>query len=234
VLKEAVLNREFAMKAIKYLYKIAAVLIVAGGAGFAWHYFTTNQTIEDLLNENEELREAISNLSREEQIGYAKVLSQEERDGQLYTKLLFVEADPTDFTKHLLRKEYEVAGDVVYFDALIVTFGPELVKDGTERAMYLWRRVYGEAMPPEEGFAIETPGKPSPRYQELCRKLSIEQEQLFWDEIWELSNNPKRLEKLGINAVYGNAVYRKLKPGLIYVFKVSATGAMHPEIIPDL
>ena len=222
------------MKAIKYTYKILVLVAVLGAGGFFWHHFTTNKTIEDLLHENEQLKTAINNLSKEDQIGYAKVLSQETRDGQLYTKLLFVETDPADYTKQILRKEYEVAGDVVFFDALIVTFGEQLVMDGTERAMYMWRRVYGEKQPPEQGFPIEAEGKPSPRYKQLCEKLSIEDSQLFWDEIWQLSNNPKRLEHLGIKAVYGNVVYRKLKPGLIYVFKVSGTGAVNSEFFPDL
>jgi hypothetical protein len=222
------------MKAIQYTYKILVLLAVVGTGGFLWHHFTTNKTIEDLLHENEELKTAISNLSQEDQIGYAKVLSQETRDGQLFTNILFVEADPEDFTKHILRKEYEIQGDVIHFDTLIVTFGNDLVMDGKERAMYLWRRVYGEKQPPEEGFPIETTGQPSPRYAQLCEKLSIEEGQLFWDEIWKLSNNPKRLENLGIKAVYGNVVYRQLKPGLIYIFKVSSTGTLHPEIIPDL
>jgi len=222
------------MKAIKYTYKIMVLLAVLGAGGFLWHHFTTNKTINDLLNKNEELKTAITNLSQEDKIGYAKVLSQEERDGQLYTKLRFVETDREDFTKHLLRKEYEVAGDVVFFDALMVTFGDNLVKDGTERAMYMWRRVYGEKQPPEEGFPIETEGQPSPRYAQLCEKLSIEDGQLFWDEIWALSNNPKRLEHLGIKAVLGKVVYRPLKPGLVYIFKVSGTGAINSEFIPDL
>lgn len=222
------------MKAIKYTYKILVLLAVLGAGGFFWHHFTTNRTIEDLLHENEQLKTAINNLSKEDQIGYAKVLSQETRDGQLFTKLLFVETDPADYTKQILRKEYEVAGDVVFFDALIVTFGDQLVMDGTERAMYMWRRVYGEKQPPEQGFPIEAEGKPSPRYSQLCEKLSIEDGQLFWDEIWQLSNNPKRLEHLGIKAVFGNVVYRKLKPGLIYVFKVSGNGAVNSEFYPDL
>ena len=211
-----------------------SVLVLLGAGAFLWHHMTTNRTIEDLLNENEGLRTAISNLSQQRQIGYAKVLAQETREGQLYTRLLFVEVDPADFTQHLLKKEYEVAGDVVHFDMLMVTFGDDLVRDGKERAMYLWRRIYGEKMSPEEGFPIEIPGQPSPRYTELSEKLSIEDRQLFWEEIWQLSNNPKRLESLGIKAVFGNAVYRQLKPGLIYVFKVSNSGAITPEIIPDL
>lgn len=222
------------MKAIKYIYKILVLLAILAAGFFFWRHFTTNKTIDQLLTENEELKTAITNLSQENQIGYAKVLSQETREGVLYTKLLFVETDPEDLTKHLLRKEYEVAGDVVFFDALTVTFGDELVKDGTERAMYLWRRIYGEKQPPEQGFPIETAGQPSPRYAQLCKKLSIEEGQLFWDEIWKLSNNPKRLENLGVKAVLGKVVYRPLKPGLVYIFKVSGTGAINSEFIPDL
>ena len=214
--------------------KIGSGVVVLAAGFLLWQQFSGNRTIEQLLNENLELKTAITNLSQEEQIGYAKVLSQETRDGQLFTKILFVEADPEDFTKHILRKEYEIQGDVIHFDTLIVTFGSELVMDGKERAMYLWRRIYGEKQTPEQGFPIETEGQPSPRYAQLCEKLSIEDGQLFWDEIWQLSNNPKRLEKLGIKAVYGNAIYRQLKPGLIYIFKVSSTGTLHPEIVPDL
>lgn len=214
---------------------LAAAVVICGVGGFLlWRQFTTNRTIEQLLAENEGLKTAISNLTEERQIGYAKVLSQETREGKLYTKLLFVEVDPSDFTEHILRREYEVEGDVVHFDTLIVTFGGDLVRDGTERAMYLWRRIYGEKMTPEQGFPIETEGQPSPRYTEISAKLTIEDQQLFWNEIWSLSNNPKRLEKLGIKAVFGNAVYRQLKPGLIYVFKISNTGTLYPEIIPDL
>lgn len=211
---------------------VLLVVIVSGG--FLWQHLTSNQTIEQLLTENEDLKTAIVNLNEENQIGYAKVLSQETREGRLFTKLLFVEVDPGDYTRHILKKEYEIEGDVVHFDTLIVTFSGDLVMDGKERAMYLWRRIYGEHMPPEQGLAIETAGQPSPRYTLLCEKLSIEDRDLFWREIWSLSNNPKRLEALGIKAIFGNAVYRQLKPGLIYIFKVSSTGTLYPEIIPDL
>ncbi|MHC5102709.1 MAG: hypothetical protein ACYSOQ_04750, partial [Planctomycetota bacterium] len=108
------------MKAIKYIYKILVLVAVIGTGGFFWHHFTTNRTIDQLLKKNEELKTAITNLSQEDQIGYAKVLSQETREGHLFTKLLFVEADPEDFTKHILRKEYEIQGDVIHFDTLIV------------------------------------------------------------------------------------------------------------------
>ena len=57
---------------------------------------------------------------------------------------------------------------------------------------------------------------------------------MFWPEIWELSNDPDRLKDAGIQAIYGNAVYKKLRPGLIYVFKISPSGQLYPEVVPDM
>lgn len=222
------------MKSIRTFCKIGVLLAAIAGGAFAWLHLTANRTIEQLLTENEDLKTAITNLSEEDQIGYAKVVSQEIRDGKLFTRVLFVEADPDDFTQRLLTKEVDIEGDIVHFDTLIVTFSGDLVMDGSERAMYLWRRIYGETIPPEQGFPIETEGQPSPRYAQLCEKLSIEDRNLFWSEIWNLSNNPKRLEKMGVKAIYGNDLYCQLKPGLIYIFKVTAAGTLSPEIIPDL
>jgi len=211
------------------------MILVAGAViavAMAWRW--TAKTFYELLTENRELRRAISNLTAEDQMGYAKVLRQEKRDGRLYTRLLFVETDRRDKTKRILQKEYEVEGDVVYFDALIVKFGNKVVMDGTERALYLWRRVYGETMRPQDGFPIESEGQEPRRYAEIFQKLPLRDRQTFWSEIWELADDPDRLRDLDVTAVYGNAVYRKLRPGMIYVFKITRTGAMYPETVPDL
>jgi hypothetical protein len=214
------------------------ILILAGVAGggifYLSHYFSAGKTLLDLVRENKELKQAVANLTHETQIGYAKVISQQTREGRLYTRLKFVETDPADPLKRLLEKEYEIEGDVVHFDALIVTFEPQLVMDGRERSLYLWRRIYGETMTPEQGLPIETPGDEPKRYAALCEKLSIKDRTLFWREIWQLSNDPAALQHIGVRAIYGNVVYRKLKPGLIYIFKISPTGVVTPEIIPDL
>jgi len=41
--------------------------------------------------------------------------------------------------KRVLEKEYEIEGDIIHFDALIVKFDEQLVMDGKERTLYLWR-----------------------------------------------------------------------------------------------
>ncbi len=219
---------------IKAVVTLAVLAAVGTGGMVAWRQIFTNRTIEELLTENADLKQAITHLSEETQIGYAKVVSQDMRDGRLFTRLMFVETRPNEPLEPVLKKEYEVEGDIAHFDALIVKFGQERVMDGREKALYLWRRIYGEQQSPETGLAINEEGQEPARYSDLCEKLSLEDRDLFWTHIWTLSNDPNHLLDLGVQAIYGNAVYHKLQPGLIYVFKIDNTGSLYPEIIPDL
>lgn len=123
------------------------------------------KTIHELLAENKHLKQAITNLTREEQIGYAKVIAQETTNGRLLTTIKFVETARDDKLKKILEKEYTIEGNIIHFDALIVKFGNKMVMDGKTRALYLWRRIYGEKMTPEEGFVIEQPGTRTPKIQ---------------------------------------------------------------------
>jgi hypothetical protein len=191
-------------------------------------------TIRQLLAENKELRRAITNLTAEEQIGYAKIISQENRNGKLFTTMKFVETARNNKLEKILEKEYTIEGDIIHFDALIVKFGNKMVMDGREKALYLWRRVYGETMAPENGLPIEAAGLGPQRYKDLFRNLPIKHKELFWSNIWDLANNPDNLQEYDIQAIYGNVVYSKLLPGLIYIFKISPTGQVYPEVVPDM
>jgi hypothetical protein len=225
--------KKFFKKLLPTLIVIVIVGVIAGGGLLIWKYHF-NKTIGQLLKENKELQKAITNLKTERQIGYAKVISQVQAEGKLITKLKFVETDKKDMLKRVLEKEYELEGDVIHFDALIVKFDQQLVMDGRERALYLWRRVYSDKMRPEDGFAIETEGDEPKRYADLAGKLNLKDKTLFWKEIWKLADDKERLAQYGVTAIYGNVVYRKVHPGLVYVFKISSTGSLYPEVIPDL
>ena len=131
-------------------FKLLLIALIAAGGVLIWHFSSGHRTIQQLLTENKELQKAITNLSAEEQIGYAKVLDQEWREGRLYTRLVFVQTAAEDPAEQVFKKEFEIEGDVIHFDALVVRFGNQLVMDGSERAICLWRRVYGESMRPEE------------------------------------------------------------------------------------
>jgi len=220
---------------MKRIFKfIATVLTLTVLAFVGGSIFYGTKTVHDLLASNEKLKAAITSLMHEDQIGFAKVVRQEERDGKLYTTIRFVETARDDMLKKVLEREYEIEGDVVHFDTLIVTFEDQAVLDGKARALYLWRRVYGETMSPSEGFDIETPGTFPERYSGLLSDLKVSDQRMFWESIWDLANNPEALRDHGIKAIYGNAVYKRLRPGLIYVFKIGADGHVYPETVLDL
>ncbi len=217
---------------------ITLIALIPLGVG-VWYLGRTAyqgaMTIHRLLTENAELKQAITNLTTEEQIGYAKVIRQEtDPNGRLFTTLRFVETDRRDKLKKILEKEYTIEGDVVHFDALIIKFGSQMVMDGKARALYLWRRIYGEKMTPQQGFPIEEIGKEPARYGDVLTLLPPRYRQMFWEHIWQLANDTELLKQYDIEAVYGNAVYSKLRPGLIYVFKITPTGQVYPEVVPEL
>ncbi len=220
------------MKRIFKSITTVLMLIVLAFVGGSIFYGT--KTVHDLLAGNEKLKAAITSLVHEDQIGFAKVTRQEERDGKLFTTLRFVETARGDILDKVLEKEYEIEGDVVHFDTLIVTFSDQAVMDGKARSLYLWRRIYGENMSPSEGFDIETPGTHPERYAGLLRELRHPEQQMFWEAIWDLANDPEALRDHGIKAIYGNAVYKRLRPGLIYVFKIGADGHVYPETVLDM
>ncbi|MGE4490639.1 MAG: hypothetical protein AB7E95_13950 [Kiritimatiellales bacterium] len=218
-------------KAIRILFGLLALVAVIFISGTL---FYGTKTVHDLLGENKKLKAAIATLTQEDQIGCAKVLKQETRDGKLYTTLRFIETARGNPLETVLQKEVEIEGDIIHFDALIVTFSSQAVIDGKERSLYLWRRVYGDTQAPADGFAIEEPGAEPARYAGLLSRLRMKDQKTFWSAIWDLANDPEALQQHGIKAIYGNAVYKKLRPGLIYVFKISPTGQLIPETVPDL
>jgi len=218
--------------------RLLPLIIVAGvlfGVGYLGReHYKAVATIHELLVENRKLKQAITNLTEEHQIGYAKVIAQEFKDGELLTTIRFVETARDNKLQTVLENEYTIAGDIIHFDALIVKFGSKMVLDGRTRALYIWRRVYGEKMSPADGFPIEEPGVEPRRYKHLLEALPLEERCTFWSNIWDLAGDTEKLAAYDIDAIYGNAVYSKLRKGLIYVFKINSTGQVYPEIIPDI
>ena len=86
------------------LVVIAAALVGAAYLGRA--PYKAVATIHELLAENKTLKQAITNLTDEDQIGYAKVIDQGFRDGELLTTIKFVETARGDKLTSILEKEY--------------------------------------------------------------------------------------------------------------------------------
>ena len=207
----------------------AAILLIAIGI------YRGGTALSELLTENKTLKKALTNLTDENKIGYAKVVSQtKDANGTVIsTTLKFVETARDNELNQILQRQYTIEGDIVHFDALIVKFSDKMVMDGKQRSMYLWRRIYGEKMSPQSGFAIEESGAEPKRYADLLKELPVKNRQVFWSGIWELANTPDKLKQYGITAIYGTVTYTQLRQGLIYIFRLTSTGQLYPEVIPE-
>jgi hypothetical protein len=191
--------------------------------------FRAGTSIQEILTENKQLEKAIRNLTDTGKIGAARVISQQLKDGKLYTKLKFWVYDRKNEHRIINEKTYEIAGDVVHFDALVVKFSDPLVKKG-QKCMYIWRRVYGEGTAAEDGFHINDPNAAPARYQNFLDNLPVNQQKLFWASIWQLAHEPEKLEEYGIKAIYGNVTYSQFRKGFLYIFRITPTGQIYPEI----
>jgi hypothetical protein len=209
---------------------VLAALVTASILGISFYHSTAS--IHKLLTENHQLNKAVRNLTQEEQIGYATLQSQSRNDlGELESVVRFVQTAADNPHTTVSEQLFVVRGDIIYFDALIVKFTNEYVKDGTERALYLWRRIYGETTTPANGDAIEIPGTAPERYYTITESLHLKNRDIFWEAIWELANDPTRLSDYGVQAVFGNAIYTRMQPGKVYIFKISASGQIYPDIV---
>lgn len=208
---------------------IGAIYLVAIGI------YRGGTALNDLLTENKTLKKSIANLTDESKIGYARVISQtkDEKGKILTTTLKFVETARDNESQKVLEREYTIQGDIVHFDALIVKFSDKMVMDGRKRSLYLWRRIYSENIAPSAGFQIEEFGAQPMRYFEIFKELPLKDRQVFWSAIWDLANNPDQLAEYGISAIYGSVTYTQLRKGLIYIFRITPTGLLYPEVIPE-
>lgn len=231
------------MPLIKNIFKFLAnlpgiilgVVLIAAFFLIAIGIYRGGTAISELLTENKTLKKALTNLTDENKIGYAKVIGQikDENGIVISTTLKFVETARDNELEKILEKQYTIEGDIVHFDALIVKFSDKMVMDGKKRSLYLWRRIYGEKMTPAQGFDIEKFGTEPCRYANLLNELPVKKREVFWSSIWDLANSPDKLAQYGITAIYGTATYTQLKDNLIYIFRITPTGQVYPEVIPE-
>jgi len=202
------------------VFDVFIVLGLAATGGFFW---STVRSVEALFEKNEALQRSLARLQEEEVLAYTWLLDAP-GTGQLRMVWLEVPAVGTDSPEF---RVLELSGTEFYGEGLVVKFPGRLVADGEGRAMLLWRRAFGSAQAPVTGVELARPGAAPERYRDW---LDVEVDQgsreRFWEALWGLAHDPEELSGLGIEAVYGNAVSVRPRPGFFYTIKLSATGGL--------
>lgn len=183
--------------------------------------------LEAQMAEQVALRDAmLERLQQTRRLARLEVLSQSTgADGQvLWTSVRFVELDDTG--AELARRDYEVPGSVVFVDGWTIRFEHEHVAQGDPFAgqtLVLFRRLYSDAMPPDEGFPIDTPGGVPEGY---AVSAGARYEQALWGRFWNLASDPVAAKAAGVRVAQGEAVYKRVAPGERYDLLAEASGGM--------
>ena len=155
-------------------------------------------------------------------------------DGQLWTKVKFLEYSVNGQPLEPV-KVFTLPGDVVYFDALVMRFVPEQVREGKAKSLYLFRRVFTDETRPDMGyklFDIDDPASLPKNYQADAEEIPIEAQQQVWSRFQKCLADPAYAKEQGVETIYGEAVYDTLRKDFLYTLSIQNNGGLELKKSP--
>ncbi len=181
----------------------------------------------ELVKQKKLLADKLSRLGAERLVAKAMVIYQVPGpDGSVkLTKGVFEEVGRKK--GFLPAKTFEVPGDTIHFDALLVQFPKESVAEGDPlrgHTLHLFRRIYGDTQAPTEGLYFDT-NREIPDIYRVSDDPS-EYETQLWDSFWAMALDPRLAESNGVKVALGQDVYTKMVPGKIYELTLQSNGGL--------
>jgi hypothetical protein len=178
--------------------------------------------------------EMIERLGRTSRLARVEILEQTRispEDPVETTRMRFVELDQNG--AELGRRDYEIAGDVLFIDAWTVRFEHEQVANGDPfagRSLVLFRRIYSDQIRPADGYAIDTPGGIPEGY---AVSEEARYERALWSRFWRLATDPEEARRMGVRVAQGEAVYKPVRTGQRYDLVAESAGGLTMVPIDD-
>jgi hypothetical protein len=208
------------------------VLILAGSAGL-YVYFAHNseaQKLAEAEQQKHELEQVIQRLQTDRRVARILVSHQETESEQVVkTTLLFVEYRRDGSS--LPAKQFTIDGDEAHFDAEIIKFKDEYVKEGDPlrgQSIMLFTRIYGANQAPADGFPIDEPGSIPQIYCGIDPKIS-DFEQDLWKNFWSLYNDKDARDARGIRGLHGEGLWGHFDLNHIYTITLRPDGGTITE-----
>jgi len=190
------------------------------------------QQVSDALAEREqelaETRVALQYLKVDSRRARIRVLDQfvDPDDPSLtITRIRFQELDPQG---HPIGApvEGEVEGRFLYVESLVIKFADDYVERGDAwrgTSLCLFRRVFGDRQPPEDGMVVDPVGLDPEVYRDdaspgLTREL--------WQNFWDYAHDPAAAKAAGVRAMHGEAPFMEARPGSRYLVELRASGGL--------
>jgi TolA-binding protein len=182
--------------------------------------------LEEKQRQVQKLTVAVRLLKIDHRLARIRVLEQgkNSRTDRLSTTFEFVEVNEEDRPIDQAR-QFTLDGDMVYIDSWVAKFDDEFVQTGDPlrgTSICLFNRIFGEYREPSQGFRLDELGTRPNAYARGGGMSDLEQS--IWENFWEIANNPKKAQQLGIRAAHGQAVSTRLREGKAYRVLLRSSG----------
>jgi len=185
--------------------------------------------IEDLEQQLSVKEMQLGFLRERQRVAQIEVLEQREdpsRPGGKTTRFRFQELDPSGdpFDE---GDWYEIDGDVLYVDALVIKFDDAFVEANDllrGSSLLLFRRLFGEHQNPSDGFPLDAVGQHPRAYSPEEGAPGFQRD--LWKNFWDYALEPEVVRQSGVRAMHGEAPFIKLAPGKRYAVELRTSGGL--------
>lgn len=168
-------------------------------------------------------------LRQRQRVAHIEVLEQQEdpsRAGGRFTRFRFQEID-SDGQAFDEGDWYEIDGDILYVDALVIKFDDTFVEQHDllrGSSLLLFRRLFGEHQNPSDGFPLDTVGEHPRAYSPEAGAHAFHGD--LWKNFWDYALEPEVVRQSGVRAMHGEAPFIKLAPGKRYAVELRTSGGL--------
>jgi hypothetical protein len=211
---------------------VVLTTIMAAGVNMAIYFASRNARILQLERERKHLEKVINRLTGKRRMAELVV------DGQVtngkrqvrQTTLLWEEFVTGKDGKRtpLPIKKIVIPGDTPYVDGYVLKFRNTFVENGDllrGKSLAFFRRIFSSKQSPQSGSSLlGSHGVPACLTGKSGRPDTFTLN--LWQHIRQLMEHPAAAAKLGLDVVQGQAVYRPVKPGRLYVIYLQNDGGL--------
>jgi hypothetical protein len=178
--------------------------------------------------QNTVLRAFVDRLTTEARVAEVEVIAQgRDAQGVPVTTLEFKEIGRDG--QFLPTKTLEARGTEVYFDALVIKFVEDAVKEGDPlrgKSLHLFRRVFGDAQQPRHGEEMSATTDGVPDLYRVSKEPSPFERRL-WMYFWKWMDNPELAAQDGVRVAQVEAVAIRPKLGAKYRVTLELDGGLN-------
>ncbi len=172
-------------------------------------------------------RKIIERLLRETPMAQLIRIADVKKDGKDWgMRLLWVALNPETREKSQ-SSTWEVQGDKVYVDALVIKFLPRYVEAGDSqrgKGIAVFYRLFGEHQQPAEGFSLAGVSE-EPWGYKVEGPLGYFEKSLM-KKFWHYSNDLSAAKQEGVDCAFGEAVMIKPQRATVYTLSLAHNGAV--------